>query len=420
MKNFKFIYGTSVCLLIVGANLLYFSRARHPDRAIHLPSPTPVVDPIAAALLESNHRYQFKDGLVRRGFSTIHELKPETASKVATSLRGAAVRSGLPVNYLAAFVSRESTGDPRAEFRNPSSWYPAQGEREQFAAADHGLVQISGRNLIRLFPDTPLEDLKRKAEEIEFSTRYLSDQISDDLKWASTLSVETHAEVNRQLVERIRSPYWLAALAYNRGRPGALAALVNPSACIYADSIIQEWARLDVKFGTAPSDTSHAPTFPALESVEAWVLAMGEIRPRVEALQSLLNASDPLQSPLRVDGNFGPGTRAALLRFQASQGLDPKGATDEKTWKALAGLGVRSGPGEPQILMIGDTGPKVAALQKALNLSVAPTPLLKADGNFGPETRDALRQFQCASKLVDTGVVDRQTWQRLNLKFEAK
>ena len=38
---------------------------------------------------------------------------------------------------------------------------------------------------------------------------------------------------------------------------------------------------------------------------------------------------------LGVDGDFGPATRAALVRYQRSKGLRPSGIADAKTWVLL-------------------------------------------------------------------------------------
>ena len=152
---------------------------------IYLARPTPseqvAGSPIAATLLESNSRYRFTDGVSRRGLSTIHRLDLATTRRVEIALRRAADRTKLPVNYLAAYVVQESTGDPRAEFRNSAQWDAAKDDRERFAATDHGLVQISGRNLLRQFPALSPVALKSKADEIDFAVDYLADYVVEDL-----------------------------------------------------------------------------------------------------------------------------------------------------------------------------------------------------------------------------------------------
>lgn len=59
---------------------------------------------------------------------------------------------------------------------------------------------------------------------------------------------------------------------------------------------------------------------------------------RVRELQELLNLSGA-QPPLVADGEFGPGTLAAVKRFQAGAGLQPDGIVGPRTWEALGGTG---------------------------------------------------------------------------------
>ncbi len=74
---------------------------------------------------------------------------------------------------------------------------------------------------------------------------------------------------------------------------------------------------------------------PAAEAAPARVLREGDSGPAVERLQRGLNARLDPSPGLSVDGDFGGGTRSALVRFQRARGLDPSGVADEATWKAL-------------------------------------------------------------------------------------
>ena len=76
------------------------------------------------------------------------------------------------------------------------------------------------------------------------------------------------------------------------------------------------------KFGT--------PTTVAPDSA----LGVGDRGPEVRQLQERLNA---LGSELKVDGIFGLTTRAAVMAFQAQQGLAPDGVVGPKT-RATLGL----------------------------------------------------------------------------------
>lgn len=68
------------------------------------------------------------------------------------------------------------------------------------------------------------------------------------------------------------------------------------------------------------------------------------------------------------------------------------------------GGGERQGGGS-QILRVGSRGAEVAALQKALGIT--------ADGNFGPGTEKALREWQQAQGLTADGVAGPKTLSRL-------
>jgi peptidoglycan hydrolase-like protein with peptidoglycan-binding domain len=62
------------------------------------------------------------------------------------------------------------------------------------------------------------------------------------------------------------------------------------------------------------------------------VLQQGDSGVSVRRLQRLLKATG---ASLTVDGEFGAGTRAAVVQFQRSQGLAADGIVGEQTWGAL-------------------------------------------------------------------------------------
>lgn len=73
-----------------------------------------------------------------------------------------------------------------------------------------------------------------------------------------------------------------------------------------------------------------------------------------------------------------------------------------------------------QILKTGSNGSDVVTLQKALNKYFSAkygsknTIKLKEDGDFGPGTDKAIKQFQSESNLLADGVVGDKTWTKLN------
>jgi len=70
-------------------------------------------------------------------------------------------------------------------------------------------------------------------------------------------------------------------------------------------------------------------------------------------------------------------------------------------------------PPVPITLNMGATGDLVTALQRTLNARITPPPKIGTDGDFGPETEDAVKRFQAQKKLEPTGVVDAATWKAL-------
>jgi peptidoglycan hydrolase-like protein with peptidoglycan-binding domain len=88
-----------------------------------------------------------------------------------------------------------------------------------------------------------------------------------------------------------------------------------------------------------------------------------------------------LQGKLGVpaDGEFGPGTEAALKAYQQQHGLAVDGVAGPDTFLAM-------GLGELVLLSVGAKGEAVKKLQTALGVT--------ADGAFGPGTEKAVREFQ--------------------------
>ncbi|RUL88842.1 D-alanyl-D-alanine carboxypeptidase [Tautonia sociabilis] len=97
-----------------------------------------------------------------------------------------------------------------------------------------------------------------------------------------------------------------------------------------AELLIAEVAReVYNHFNRLPSDSETAAS-----SAPA-ALEFGANGPAVESLQRRLNARLDPSPGLAVDGDFGPATQAALVRFQESRGLPATGQADLKTLEAL-------------------------------------------------------------------------------------
>lgn len=65
------------------------------------------------------------------------------------------------------------------------------------------------------------------------------------------------------------------------------------------------------------------------------------------------------------------------------------------------------------VLKVGSNGILVEALQRALNKQLTPSPELSVDGDFGPATEKALRDFQVSKNIEASGVTDPKTWSAL-------
>ncbi|HEX6872491.1 MAG TPA: penicillin-insensitive murein endopeptidase [Micromonosporaceae bacterium] len=101
-----------------------------------------------------------------------------------------------------------------------------------------------------------------------------------------------------------------------------------------------------------------------------------------------------------ADGQFGPGTEAAVRSFQASNGLTQDGRVGPNTWSALV-----------VPIQQGSSGPAVKALQAQLNKKRVLS--LAVDGQFGSATRTAVINFQSHAGISADGIVGPTTWKNL-------
>ncbi|MFL1898032.1 peptidoglycan-binding protein [Streptomyces tauricus] len=129
----------------------------------------------------------------------------------------------------------------------------------------------------------------------------------------------------------------------------------------------------------------------------------------VATLQSLLNGKG---QSLDVDASFGPQTLAAVKAFQSASGLTADGAVGPNTKAALyANIGGGGGNGAPAPINLnsascpneivqGQRSGCVTELQSLLNHHGAD---LAVDGDFGPLTGSAVRDFQTEKGLTVDG-----------------
>lgn len=161
-----------------------------------------------------------------------------------------------------------------------------------------------------------------------------------------------------------------------------------------------------------------------------FVLREGSTGVYVQQLQYFLNTVadyTPLVDNIRIDGNFGRGTRAAVVSFQKLARLTPDGLVGEATWNTLVQAyedtqrvdvpeipPVVPYPGTP--LRLGSEGESVRSVQYYMNrifLGSSSIPQLTIDGIFGPMTENVVIAFQTEQNLTPDGIVGQQTWDRM-------
>jgi peptidoglycan hydrolase-like protein with peptidoglycan-binding domain len=169
---------------------------------------------------------------------------------------------------------------------------------------------------------------------------------------------------------------------------------------------------------------------PAITSIDGWSagaarLGLGFVRhsgsERVREVQQLLVRIG--YRPGRIDGRFGPRTRAAVMAFQYKHGFVQSGVVGSRT---LTALRVRAGwPAGWAAGAVGrgtgysspDGSIRVSQAQRALNaLGYTAGPV---DGLFGPRTEAATLRFQRSRGLPVNGVIGRETARALLIRQPA-
>jgi glycoside hydrolase-like protein/putative peptidoglycan binding protein len=159
---------------------------------------------------------------------------------------------------------------------------------------------------------------------------------------------------------------------------------------------------LDVGQGTVPSPSCGGVSLDFASYPE---LAAGDAGSEVSAAQCQLAAAGFSPGEATPTGEFDAATVAAVEAFQADRGMTVDGAVTAATWTALLSTG-----DTPQVAN-GSTGEAVSRLQRALTAALGGT--VAIDGEFGPETEQAVLDYQTSRGLDADGIVGPLTWEAL-------
>ncbi len=158
-------------------------------------------------------------------------------------------------------------------------------------------------------------------------------------------------------------------------------------------------------------------------------LGEGDSGREVQVLQYYLNFISEFNNfipAVDMDGVFGQATAASVRAFQQSVGLPETGVVDETTWNSIFSSYTskynslpeefRAGAGAPYpgtILSLGSNGESVRILQQFLALisrTYTEIPTVEVTGYFGPETQEAVLEYEKLFGLPQRGFVNALVW----------
>jgi len=155
------------------------------------------------------------------------------------------------------------------------------------------------------------------------------------------------------------------------------------------------WEKLDAALAGANSTTTTAPSTPATARP---TLKQGSNGQAVKDLQTLLKAVGVYNST--IDGDFGNGTRNAVIKYQQANGLTADGIVGPLTWAKLESS--PTAPAATGTLQKGSTGAEVTKLQNRLiELGYYSG---SADGTYGDATVAAVKAFQARNGSTADGI----------------
>lgn len=187
----------------------------------------------------------------------------------------------------------------------------------------------------------------------------------------------------------------LARIMSHLGRPGALvcATFLTLGAGIVANALFLQSGRHPAPLFSTRA-VSGSPEVPKRDDL-------------VEAIQAGLRQAGYYAGP--VDGLSGPQTSAAIAAYERATGRARTGTASPELLASIRSPKTHEPNPEPALQPAasggGDALPdgRVAAVQSAL--SRAAYGPLRPDGQFGPQTRDAIMRFQRDHGLPQTGEI---------------
>ena len=168
--------------------------------------------------------------------------------------------------------------------------------------------------------------------------------------------------------------------------------------------------------GSSGSSKSSSKTKSASSSGNG-TCSVGDQGDSVKAVQKKLKSLGYYSGS--IDGDYGNGTKKAVIAFQKANGLKQTGNVNSSTLSKLNGSGKSSSSssgsssgksGDP--CAPGDKGAAVKAVQKRLKSLGYYTG--SVDGDYGNGTKSAVKAFQKANGLTVNGVANSKTVNKLN------
>ena len=150
-------------------------------------------------------------------------------------------------------------------------------------------------------------------------------------------------------------------------------------------------------------------------------LVQGASGPKVTALQQALNELGFFNG--KADGSYGTGTQQAVRRFQEKNGYKATGIALPEMQKIIYEGACRNAsnrrvrcnvlpPVEHPDMQLGNKGEAVAEVQRALTTLGFYKGVI--DGAYGKSTANAVRAYQKAHSIKETGKMNSFTWLSLN------